>query len=65
MRGAVSVERIHDGTLVLSALVADGKACGPYLRTRKYQGYTVAEARRAYRSELLGNGGQFHDGRAI
>ena len=57
----IFTERLHDGTLVLSAIVEDGKACGPYRRERKYMGYTVRDAKREFRRELLGNGGQFHD----
>lgn len=53
--------REHSGALVLSAIVQDGKACGPYRRERTYYGYTVAEAKRQFRSELIDNGGQFHD----
>jgi len=57
----IFTERLHDGTLVLSAIVQDGKACGPYRRERTYQGYTVRDAKREFRRELLGNGGQFDD----
>jgi hypothetical protein len=57
----IFTERLHDGTLVLSAIVQDGKACGPYRRERIYQGYTVRDAKREFRRELLGNGGQFDD----
>ena len=53
--------RHSDGALVLSAIVQDGKACGPYRRERTYQGYTVAEAKKLFRAELIGNGGQFDD----
>lgn len=55
--------REHDGALVLSALVEDGKACGPYRRERTYYGYTLRDAKALFRRELYGNGGQFHDGR--
>ena len=57
----IFTERLHNGTLVLSAIVQDGKACGPYRRERTYQGYTVRDAKREFRRELLGNGGQFDD----
>lgn len=63
MRGPIFTDRLHDGTLVLSAIVEDGKACGPYRRERKYTGYTVTAAKALFRRELYGNGGQFHDGR--
>lgn len=59
--GQIFSERLHDGTLVLSAIVQDGKACGPYRRERKYQGYTVTAAKALFRQELYGNGGQFDD----
>ncbi len=57
----IFTERLRNGTLVLSAIVQDGKACGPYRRERIYQGYTVRDAKREFRRELLGNGGQFDD----
>lgn len=53
--------REHSGALVLSAIVQDGKACGPYRRERTYHGYTVTEAKKLFRAELIGNGGQFDD----
>ena len=55
--------RDSDGALILSAIVQDGKACGPYRRERTYQGYTLRDAKRAFRQELKGNGGQFDDPR--
>jgi len=55
--------REHSGALVLSAIVQDGKSCGPYRRERTYHGYTVAEAKKLFRAELIGNGGQFDDER--
>ena len=55
--------REHSGALVLSAIVQDGKSCGPYRRERTYHGYTVAEAKREFRRELITNGGQFDDDR--
>ena len=56
-----TTRREHDGTLVLSAIVQDGKACGPYRRERTYYGYTLREAKALFRRELYGNGGQFDD----
>jgi hypothetical protein len=53
--------REHSGALVLSAIVQDGKACGPFRRERTYHGYTVTEAKKLFRAELIGNGGQFDD----
>jgi hypothetical protein len=53
--------REHSGALVLSAIVQDGKACGPYRRERTYHGYTVTEAKKLFSAELIGNGGQFDD----
>ena len=62
MMGQIFTARRHNnGALVLSAIVQDGKSCGPYRRERTYHGYTVAEAKRQFRSELIGNGGQFDD----
>ena len=55
--------REHSGALVLSAIVQDGEACGAYRRERTYHGYTVAEAKRLFCAELVGNGGQFDDER--
>lgn len=55
--------REHSGALVLSAIVQDGRACGPYRRERTYHGYTVAEAKREFSRELITNGGQFDDER--
>jgi hypothetical protein len=55
--------REHSGALVLSAIVQDGKACGPYRRERTYHGYTVTEAKKLFRAELINNGGQFDDER--
>jgi len=56
-----STRREHDGALVLSAIVQDGKACGPYRRERTYIGYAIRDAKREFRRELLGNGGIFDD----
>ena len=61
--GQIFTERLHDGTLVLSAIVQDGKSPGPYRRQRKYIGYNIRDAKREFRRELLGNGGQFDEGR--
>lgn len=56
-----TARRERDGALVLSAIVQDGKACGPYRRERTYYGYTVRDAKALFRRELYGNGGQFDD----
>ena len=62
MMGQIFTARRHnDGAIVLSAIVQDGKSCGPYRRERTYQGYTVTEAKKLFRAELIGNGGQFDD----
>lgn len=62
MRGQIfTTTREHSGALVLSAIVQDGRACGPYRRERTYYGYTVAAAKREFRRELITNGGQFDD----
>jgi hypothetical protein len=58
-----TARRDSDGALVLSAIVQDGKACGPYRRERTYQGYTVRDAKREFRRELIANGGIFDDER--
>jgi len=63
MRGPIFTERLHDGTLVLSAIVQDGKACGPYRRERTFQGYTLRNAKREFRRELEANGGIFDNER--
>ena len=55
--------REHSGALVLSAIVQDGKACGPYRRERTYHGYTVAEAKREFTAEMKSNGAIFDDER--
>lgn len=47
--GALIVERVtHTGAVILSALVDDG--AGPLYLFRTYYGYTVTEARSAYRA---------------
>ena len=51
--------REHSGALVLSAIVQDGKSCGPYRRERTYQGYSLRDAKREFRRELEANGGIF------
>lgn len=56
-----TARRERDGALVLSAIVQDGKACGPYRRERTYYGYAVRDAKALFRRELYGNGGQFDD----
>ena len=56
-----TARRHNDGALVLSAIVQDGKSCGPYRRERTYQGYSLRDAKREFRRELIGNGGQFDD----
>lgn len=55
--------REHSGALVLSAIIQDGKACGPFRRERTYHGYTVAEAKREFRAEMRSNGAIFDDER--
>jgi hypothetical protein len=58
-----TTRRHHDGALVLSAIVQDGKACGPYRRERTYMGYTLRDAKREFRRELEANGGIFNEER--
>jgi hypothetical protein len=52
----VTVERNHNGSYTVTALVCDGIASGTYYKSRTYYGYTKAEARRKYieqfRSEI-------------
>jgi hypothetical protein len=62
----ITSERIHDGTLVLSALVATSHGHdtwsyhSPWRTTwycrRKYQGYTLKEAKALYRESLTRDG---------
>jgi hypothetical protein len=41
----VTVEVIpHSGAVIVTALVADGVACGLYYKSRTYYGYTVNES---------------------
>jgi len=54
-------QRDNDGALVLSAIVQDGKACGPYRRQRVYQGYGVNAAKRLFRAEMVSDGAIFDD----
>ncbi len=58
-----TARREHDGALVLSAIIQDGKACGPFRRERTYYGYTVAEAKKEFRAEMKSNGAIFDDER--
>jgi hypothetical protein len=58
-----TTRREHDGALVLSAIVQDGKSCGPYRRERTYIGYAIRDAKREFRRELEANGGIFDDER--
>ena len=58
-----TARRDSDGALVLSAIIQDGKACGPFRRERTYHGYTVAEAKREFRAEMKSNGATFNDER--
>jgi len=51
-----TARRDSDGALVLSAIVQDGKACGPYRRERTYQGYSLRDAKRAFRAEMRSYG---------
>jgi hypothetical protein len=58
-----TTRRGHDGALVLSAIVQDGKSCGPFRRERTYMGYTLRDAKREFRRELEENGGIFDEER--
>jgi hypothetical protein len=58
-----TARRDSDGALVLSAIVQDGKACGPYRRERTYQGYTLRDAKRLFRAEMKSYGVIFDDPR--
>lgn len=62
MRDIFTVSK-HDGALVLSAIVQDGKACGPFRRERTYYGYGVREAKKLFREEMKSNGVIFDDER--
>lgn len=53
----------HDGALVLSAIVQDGKACGPFRRERTYYGHGVREAKKLFKEEMKSNGVIFDDER--
>jgi hypothetical protein len=55
--------REHSGALVLSAIVQDGKACGPYRRERTYQGYSLRDAKREFRAVMRSNGAIFDNER--
>lgn len=44
----LTVERNHDGAWIITALVADGKSCGPFYKTVTYYDYTKTEACRKY-----------------
>lgn len=62
MRDIFTVSK-HDGALVLSAIVQDGKACGPFRRERVYYGYGVCEAKKLFKKEMKSNGVIFNDER--
>lgn len=54
----ITAERIHDGTLVLSALVSYSQAPwhSRFYHRRKYQGYTLTEAKSMFRDSLTRDG---------
>ncbi len=56
-----TARREHDGALVLSAIIQDGKACGPFRRERTYYGYTLRDAKKEFRAEMRSNGAIFDD----
>lgn len=56
-----TTRRDSDGALVLSAIVQDGKACGPYRRERTYQGYSMRDARKLFCAEMKNYGVIFDD----
>jgi hypothetical protein len=56
-----TARREHDGALVLSAIIQDGKACGPFRRERTYYGYAVRDAKREFMAEMRSNGAIFDD----
>lgn len=58
-----TTRREHSGALVLSAIVQDGKSCGPFRRERTYIGYGIRDAKREFRRELEANGGIFDEER--
>ena len=53
--------RHHDGAIVLSAIIQDGKACGPFRRERSYYGYGVNACKRLFRQEMKSDGAIFDD----
>lgn len=57
----ISHKRNHDGALILSAIIQDGKACGAFIRERIYYGHTIKEARQLFRQEMKSNGAIFDD----
>lgn len=40
----LTVERHHSGAWIITALVADGKSCGTFYKTMRYEGYTKQQA---------------------
>ena len=53
--------REHDGAVVLSAIIQDGKACGSFRRERTYYGYGVNACKRLFRLEMTSDGAIFDD----
>lgn len=62
MRDIFTVSK-HDGALVLSAIVQDGKVCGSFRRQRTYYGHGIREAKKLFRKEMKSNGVIFNDER--
>jgi hypothetical protein len=50
------------GDMELSALVGDGRACGPYYERQRYSGYTEGEALRLFVEHLHRSGKRIDDG---
>ena len=57
----LTVERLHNNAVTVSAMVQDGKACGVFRMQRTYYGHTKAEARKLFLNHLYGNGGQLDE----
>lgn len=52
----MQVSTNHEGAVIVTELVSDGRAPGAYLHSRTYYGYTKAQARRMFAEYLKSNG---------
>lgn len=48
----MNITKNHDGSLTLTELVTDGKACGAYYHSEQFFGYTRREAMRIFRENM-------------